>query len=56
MIIEQSTRSYKAGALDYLDYVITLNRALDIKNNYLEALNNYNQTLINIDFITGKIQ
>lgn len=55
MIIEQSTRSYKAGALDYLDYVITLNRALDIKNNYLEALNNYNQTLINIDFITGKI-
>ncbi|MCK9219504.1 MAG: CusA/CzcA family heavy metal efflux RND transporter [Bacteroidales bacterium] len=55
LIIEQSTRTYKAGALDYLEYVITLNRALDIRQNYLDALDNYNQTIINIDFITGKI-
>ncbi|MCX6248713.1 MAG: CusA/CzcA family heavy metal efflux RND transporter [Bacteroidetes bacterium] len=55
MIIKQSTQSYKAGALDYLDYVINLNRALDIRQNYLEALNNYNQTIINIDYTTGII-
>jgi heavy metal efflux system protein len=55
MIILQSTQSYKAGALDYLDYVNTLNRALGIKENYLDALNSYNQTIINIDQITGKI-
>ena len=55
MIIDQATRSYKAGALDYLDYILTLNRALGIKQNYLDALNNYNQTIILIDFITGKI-
>jgi cobalt-zinc-cadmium resistance protein CzcA len=55
MIIEHSEQSYKAGALDYLDYVITLNRALDIRQNYLDALNNYNQTIISIDYITGKI-
>jgi len=55
MIIEQSTQSYKAGALDYLEYVITLNRALGIKQNYLDALNSCNQTIINIDYITGKI-
>jgi len=55
MIIDQSTRSYKAGALDYLDYILTLNRALSIKQNYLEALNNYNQTVISIEFITGKV-
>jgi cobalt-zinc-cadmium resistance protein CzcA len=54
LIIEQSNRSYKAGAMDYLDYVLNLNRALGIKQNYLEALNNYNQTIINIEFITGK--
>ncbi|OFX87812.1 MAG: acriflavine resistance protein B [Bacteroidetes bacterium GWF2_33_16] len=54
MIIEQSTRSYKAGALDYLDYILSLNRALSIKQNYLDALNGYNQTIISIDFITGK--
>ena len=55
LIIDQATRSYKAGAMDYLEYVLSLNRALDIKQNYLEALNSYNQTIINIEFITGKI-
>ncbi len=55
LIIEQATRSYKAGAMDYLDYIQNLSRALTIKQNYLDALNNYNQTIINIEFITGKI-
>lgn len=54
MIIYQSSRSYKAGAMDYLEYVLSLNRALEIKQNYLDALNNLNQTVINIEFITGK--
>jgi heavy metal efflux system protein len=55
IIIEQATRSYKAGALDYLDYVTTLNRALAIRQNYLDALNNCNQTIISLENITGKI-
>ncbi|MCX6269568.1 MAG: CusA/CzcA family heavy metal efflux RND transporter [Bacteroidetes bacterium] len=55
LIIDQATRSFKAGALDYLEYIITLSKALDIKQNYLEALNSYNQTIISIDFITGKL-
>ncbi len=55
LIIEQATLSYKSGEMDYLDYIQNLNRALGIKQNYLDALNNYNQTVISIDFITGKI-
>jgi heavy metal efflux system protein len=55
LIIDQATRSYKAGAMDYLDYILNLHRALEIRQNYLEALNNYNQTIINIEFISGKI-
>ena len=54
IIIDQTTRSYKAGAMDYLDYILSLSRALTIKQNYLDALNNYNQTIINIEFIIGK--
>ncbi len=54
LIIDQSSRSYKAGALDYLDYVISLSRALEIKQNYLDALNNFNQTIINIEYIRGQ--
>jgi cobalt-zinc-cadmium resistance protein CzcA len=55
LIIEQTSRSYNAGAMDYVDYILNLSRAMSIKQNYLEALNNYNQTIINIDFVTGKI-
>ncbi|MBG0859577.1 MAG: CusA/CzcA family heavy metal efflux RND transporter [Bacteroidales bacterium] len=55
LIIQQANRSYKAGAMDYLDYVLTLNRALAIRQNYLDALNSFNQTIISIEYITGKI-
>lgn len=55
LIIEQAIRSYKAGALDYLDYVLTLNRALTIRQSYLDELNSCNQTIISIEFIIGKI-
>jgi len=54
LIIEQATLSYKSGAMDYLEYVLSLNRGLSIKQNYLDALNNYNQIIISIDLITGK--
>ena len=55
LIIDQATKSYKAGAIDYLDYIQSLSRALSIKQNYLDALNNYNQTIVSIEFITGKL-
>jgi cobalt-zinc-cadmium resistance protein CzcA len=55
LIIDQATRSYKAGALDYLDYVLALDRALAIRQDYLDALNSLNQTVVSIDYITGKV-
>lgn len=54
-IIFQAEMSYKAGALDYNDYMMLISRAITIKNNYLGILNTYNQTVIQIDFLTGKI-
>jgi cobalt-zinc-cadmium resistance protein CzcA len=55
LIIGQATLSYKAGAMDYMDYILNLGRALSIRHNYLDALNNYNQTIVSIEYITGKI-
>jgi cobalt-zinc-cadmium resistance protein CzcA len=55
LIIEQANMSYKAGALDYLEYVLTINRALIIRQNYIDALNNCNQIVISLEYITGKI-
>ena len=55
LIIQQATSSYKAGAMDYLDFIVNINRALSIRQGYLDALNNYNQTIVSLEFITGKI-
>jgi len=55
LIIDHTARSYKAGAMDYTDYILNLSRGLSIKQNYLDALNSYNQTIISIEYITGKI-
>lgn len=54
LIISQATQSYKVGVLDYLDYVLSLGRALTIRQNYLDELNNCNQTVINLEFLSGK--
>jgi len=54
MIINQSTKSYRAGAMDYLAYIQSLSQALLIKNNYLESLDLYNQSVIAIEFIIGQ--
>jgi len=55
LIIRQATGSYKAGAMDYLDYILSLSRALTVRENYLDALNSYNQVVISIENISGKI-
>jgi len=55
LIIAQATISFKSGEIDYSEYLISLNRAIAIQLNYLEAVNNYNQTVISIDYLTGKI-
>ena len=55
MIIEQAAKSFKGGELDYLDYIQSLGRALTIKQNYLDALNECNQTVVSLEFISGKI-
>jgi cobalt-zinc-cadmium resistance protein CzcA len=55
MIIRQATLSFKAGVLDYTEFALNLSRAMQIKQSYLEALNGYNQTVIQLEFVMGKI-
>lgn len=56
LIINQAGLSYRAGEMNYLGYIQSISSALDIKENYLDALNNYNQTVISIEQILGKTQ
>ncbi|HNW69703.1 MAG TPA: CusA/CzcA family heavy metal efflux RND transporter [Bacteroidales bacterium] len=54
LIIVQAGKSYKSGNIDYVEYVQSLDKALEIKANYLETLLNYNIAIIAIDELCGK--
>jgi cobalt-zinc-cadmium resistance protein CzcA len=47
-------RSYKSGDIGYIEYVQNLNEANKIKTDYLTMRNNYNQTIINIQYLLNK--
>ncbi|WP_114781616.1 CusA/CzcA family heavy metal efflux RND transporter [Botryobacter ruber] len=51
LIITQATKAYRAGEVNYQDYLLSLNRALSIRTNYLEVLYNYDRAVIELHYI-----
>ncbi len=54
LIITNVQKSFESGAIGYTEYFVNLNHALELKLNYLETLNGYNQAIINLEYITGQ--
>ena len=54
LILSNSTKSFENGAIDYVEYIQGLNNGLEIKNEYLNILNQYNQSIIAIEYLGGK--
>jgi cobalt-zinc-cadmium resistance protein CzcA len=54
LIIYQAGKSYMAGNIDYVEYVMNLDKALEIKTDYLQTLSEYDQAIIDIEKIIGK--
>ncbi|AOW10417.1 CusA/CzcA family heavy metal efflux RND transporter [Flavobacterium gilvum] len=53
-IINSAQRLYKSGDIGYIEYTQNLKDANKIKNDYLTAMNNFNQTIINIQYLLNK--
>jgi cobalt-zinc-cadmium resistance protein CzcA len=53
LILTQSKKSFKAGEIGYIEYLQSLKNAIAIKSNYLQVLNQYNQSVIKLEFLTG---
>ncbi|MBK5284449.1 MAG: CusA/CzcA family heavy metal efflux RND transporter, partial [Bacteroidia bacterium] len=49
-----ANKSYKAGDIGYVEFIQSTSQAYDIQNNYLETLNNYNQSVINLNYLISK--
>jgi len=53
-IVNSAQRLYKSGDIGYIEYTQNLKDASKIKNDYLTVMNNYNQTIINIQYLLNK--
>jgi heavy metal efflux system protein len=51
-ILKTANSSYKNGEIDFFQYIQSLEHATTIELDYLDALNQYNQTLINLQYLT----
>ena len=51
-IINTAQKSYENGDMSYFTYISFLNQAIDIKKQYAETLNSYNQSAIQLQFPT----
>lgn len=49
VLFKTAQRGFEEGEIGYIEYIQGLNRALTIQVTYLDFLNQYNQTLINIE-------
>lgn len=54
-LISTARRLFGAGQTDYISYLRTTNDAYAIRQRYLEALRNYNQSLLSINYLTGNL-
>jgi len=55
LLIYQSRLSFKNGQIDHTGLLLNLRQALAIREGYLIAMQQYNQSLITIDYLNGKI-
>ncbi len=53
LIIMQADKGFKSGDIGYVEYLQALKNALLIKSNYIQSLNQYNQSIITLEFLLG---
>ncbi len=53
LIIKQSQTSFQAGEISYSEYLLGVRNAISIKEGYLQTLNDYNQSIIYLEFLSG---
>jgi cobalt-zinc-cadmium resistance protein CzcA len=54
LIIKTARLSFENGEISYLEWTALMNNAVNIQLNYMDAVHQYNQTLIELEYLTGK--
>lgn len=53
-IINAAQRSYIAGDIGYIEYIQNIKDAIKIKTDYLSVVNNYNKTIIQLNYLLNR--
>lgn len=53
LIQTTAQKSYQRGDVGYLEYSQSLARVISVKTNYVEALSQYNQAVLTLEFLAG---
>ena len=51
LIVDNALSSFIEGEIDYVEYALSTTEALRMVNEYIEILNNYNQTVIRLKYV-----
>lgn len=54
-LVLQSRLAFRSGEVDQATLLLTIRQVLVIREGYLDVLRQYNQSLITIDYLTGKL-
>ncbi len=55
IITETANKQFYNGDINYLDWVMLINQSINIKSNYIDTVINYNETIIELNYLTSKI-
>ena len=53
LILKQAKLGYRQGNTGYAEYLLAIRNALQIKENYLQNLNQLNQSIIQLEYLAG---
>jgi len=53
-ILSSATIAYKNGEIGYVEYAVLILQSIEIKNNYLNSLNDYNQSVIKLNYFLNQ--
>jgi cobalt-zinc-cadmium resistance protein CzcA len=54
LISETVNKQFSNGEINYLDWVLLTNQAIGLKSNYLDAVKAYNESIIQLNYLTSK--
>ncbi|MBL7847235.1 MAG: TolC family protein [Cyclobacteriaceae bacterium] len=53
LIIRQAQIAFRQGQIGYTEYLLSVKNAMNLREGYLQTLNEYNQSIIYIEYLSG---